>query len=327
MQRGHVARTALTTVVMTAVMVVALGLDAGSASAQLAKGSIVQQGMRARFDVDSAIARATMLRRQNRRPEAAAVMKQALAVAPEREDVRALHALLQHDLHGGEALAAIDYRTWRTQRPDWREAAFVVRQNTTLGPFVARASQMERSALRDERLELELYPAFPRGYLALGGSVATDASLYARTTASAEIFGSLAERVEGSLGYRRMNFDSGVDLLGGSIGTYVGSFLLGTRVTHVLGDGGTGALFSARRFLTDDGQYVGVKLATGSVPVLLRTPTDFEVRFTQSVAAEARVVMRGLVVLTAEAELGRDGLSGGGSSEYQAVRVGVGLRY
>jgi YaiO family outer membrane protein len=273
------------------------------------------------------MARATTLRRQNRRPEAAAVMRQARAMAPDRADVRELSELLEHDIHGGDVLVGIDYRSWRRQLPDWREGSLDARQNTVLGPLVARGSHVERGALRDDRFELEAYPAFPNGYLALGAGVSTQHTVYARTTASAELFGMLTDRVEGSLGYRRMNFDSGIDLLGGSVSAYAGQFLLGTRVTQVLGDGATSVQLSARRFLSDDGQYVGAKIATGSVPVSLRTPTDFEVRFSQSASAEARFVVRGLVLLSAEGELGREGLSGGQSSEYSVIRMGIGFRY
>jgi YaiO family outer membrane protein len=320
-------------------MVVSLAtlcLSAASASAQDAVQQGVQQAMRhgainapmaARFDVDSAMARATMLRRQNRRPAAAAVMKQAVAAAPERADARALYDLLQHELHGGEALVGIDYKSWRTQLPEWREGGAALRQNTPLGPAIARASYVERGALQDRRVQLEAYPAFPTGYLALSGSVASGATLFAHTTASAELFKSITPRLEGSFGYRRMNFTSAVDLLTGSAGTYVGNALLGARVTHIVNDGGTSVSLSARQFLTDDGQYLGVKLTTGSLPIAITTPTDFEVRFSQSIGAEARVVVRGLLVLTADGELGREGLSGGSSSEYSAVRVGVGVRY
>ena len=280
-----------------------------------------------RYDVDSAMARALTLRRQNRRPEAAAVMKQARLMAPDRADVRELSDLIEHDIHGGDVLAGIDYRTWRHQLPDWREGSLDARQNTVLGPLVARASHVERGALSDERFELEAYPAFPNGYLALGAGVASHPTVYGRTTASAELFGMLTDRVEGSIGYRRMNFDSGIDLLGGSVSAYAGQFLFGTRVTQVLGDGGTSVQLSARRFLGDDGQYVGAKIATGSVPVALRTPTDFEVRFSQSASLESRFVVNHLVLLSAEGELGREGLSGGQASEYSVIRVGIGLRY
>jgi hypothetical protein len=40
-----------------------------------------------------------------------------------------------------------------------------------------------------------------------------------------------------------------------------------------------------------------------------------------------RVFVKGLLVVSADGELGRDGLAVGGSSEYSAVRVGLGVRY
>jgi len=64
-----------------------------------------------------------------------------------------------------------------------------------------------------------------------------------------------------------------------------------------------------------------------NVPVVLLTPTDFAVRFSQSVGAEMRVFVKDLIVLSADTELGRDGLATGGSSEYVAARVGIGVRY
>ena len=280
-----------------------------------------------RYDVDSAMARATLLRRQNRKAEAERVMARAVEMAPERADARALRDLLHHEVSGGEALVGIDYKSWRRQLPEWREAALTARNNTELGPTIVRLKRVERGPLSDGRLEMELYPAFPHGYLVLAGGASTSSTVYAKTTASAELFGSLTDHLEASVGYRRMNFDTGVDMLGGSVGAYAGQFLLGSRVSHVLHDAGTSVILSARRFFGDGGAYLGAKLATGSVPVELRTPTDFTVRFSQSVSAESRFVVRRLLVLSLEGELGRDGLSGGGSSEYSGVRVGVGLKY
>jgi YaiO family outer membrane protein len=312
-------------VALAAVCVLAPSRAAAQSTVELQS---LRHGAPPRFDVDSAIARASALRRQNRRAAAAEVMRQAVAADPNRSDARALYSQLQQELHGGEAVAAVLYKSWRTQLPEWREGAVALRQNTSFGAAVVRGSHLERAALSDDKVEVEAYPAFPHGYLALGGGVATHATLYAHTSASAELYASPSERVEGSVGYRRMNFTNvGVDMLGGSLGTYVGNNLLGARVTHVTNDGGTSVLLSARRFLSDDGQYLGLRFATGTVPVELRTPTDFAVRFSQSVGADVRVFIRGLVVLSADGELGRDGLAVGGSSEYSAVRVGLGVRY
>ena len=116
-------------------------------------------------------------------------------------------------------------------------------------------------------------------------------------------------------------------MVGGSLGAYVGNNLLGARVTHVTNDGGSSVLLSARHFIGDEGQFVGVRFGTGDVPVEFLTPTDFAVRFSQSVGAEMRVFVKGLIVLSADTELGRDGLAAGGSSEYVAARVGLGVRY
>ena len=124
-----------------------------------------------------------------------------------------------------------------------------------------------------------------------------------------------------------MNFATGVDMVGGSLGAYAGQFLIGSRVTHVLRDGGSSVTFSARRFIGDRGRVRRREAGDGSVPVDLRTPTDFTVRFNQAVSAEARVVVGGLLVLSAEGEAGRDGLSAGGASEYKAARLGIGVRY
>lgn len=304
------------------VALIAGGVAATSASAQ----HLVQQGALVRYDVDSAMARATQLRRQNRKLEAERVMARAVAMAPARADARALHEQLRQEVRGGEAVIGVEYKRWRQQLPEWREAGVSARQNAALGPVIARLSVVDRGPLRDDRLTLEAYPSFSRGYLSLAGSIATEGTVYARTTASAEVFGSLTDRVEGSFGYRRMNFDTGVDMIGGSLGAYAGQFLLGSRVTHVLRDGGSSLVLSARRFLGEEGAYVGAKLATGSVPVELRTPTDFEVRFNQEASLEAKLYVRRLV-LAAEGGMGRDGLSAGGSSEYTTARVGIGIRY
>jgi YaiO family outer membrane protein len=281
----------------------------------------------AKVDVDSVLARASTLRRQNRRREAATVVQQALALAPDRADVRALDAQLRQELRGGEATVSFDEKSWRDRLPEWREWQGSLRANTAVGPFVARGSYVQRGTLRDDRLEVEAYPAFPNGYLALGVGAASDATLYARTTLSAEGYATLAGFVEASAGYRRMNFSSPVDILTGSLGAYLGNNLLSGRVTSVLRDGGTSLLLAGRHFVGDDGTYLGLRLGTGSVPVELFTPTDFEVRFSRSVAAEARAVVLRHFILSAEGELGREGLSGGGETNYTAARVGVGVRY
>jgi YaiO family outer membrane protein len=302
---------------------IATSLVAPSATAQ----HVTQQASLMSYDVDSAMARASVLRRQNRKLEAERVMARAVVMAPGRADARAMHDQLRQEVRGGETVIGIEYKQWREQLPEWREAGISARQNAALGPVIARLSVVDRGPLRDDRLTLEAYPAFSRGYLALAGAIATEGTVYAQSSASAELFASLTDRLEGSFGYRRMNFATGVDLIGGSLGVYAGQFLLGARGARVLNDGGSSLVLSARRFLGEQGAYLGAKVATGSVPVELRTPTDFEVRFSQEASLEAKLYVLRRLVLAAEAGLGRDGLSAGGSTEYSTMRVGIGIRY
>src|SRR5689334_16414865 len=145
------------------------GVATSHASAQSSvELQALRHGAPVRFDVDSAIARASTLRRQNRRAAAAEVMRQAVAADPNRRDARALYDQLRQELHGGEAVAAVLYKSWRTSLPEWREGAVAWRQNTPVGAAVVRGSHLERAGLNDDKVEVEAYPAFPHGYLALG---------------------------------------------------------------------------------------------------------------------------------------------------------------
>jgi len=168
------------------VALTALAITATSAPAQ----QVRQQSVRPAYDVDSAMARATLLRRQNRKAEAERVMAQAVAMAPGRTDARALHEQLRQEVRGGEAMAGVEVKTWREQLPEWREGMLSLRQNTGHGPVAARVSRVDRGPLSDDRLQVEAYPAFPHGYLALGAALATNATIYARTAASAEVYAS-----------------------------------------------------------------------------------------------------------------------------------------
>ena len=166
-----------------------------------------QQSVRPAYDVDSAMARATLLRRQNRKAEAERVMAQAVAMAPGRADARALHEQLRQETRGGEAMAAAEVKTWREQLPEWREAMVSLRKNTGHGPVAARVSRVDRGPLSDDRLQVEAYPAFPRGYFAFGAALATeriDLRAYHGVRRSVR---SVTDHIEGSVGYRRMNFD------------------------------------------------------------------------------------------------------------------------
>lgn len=303
--------------VLVATVVLASGIGVERAHAQ--NGSAP--------DVDSIVARANLLRRTNRKAHALEEIRLGATLAPQREDVTQLRRLLEHEVHGAELGAGMDYTKWDDGRDSWREPNLTLRQNTRRGPGIARASRLARFGVVDEKFELEVYPAFPGGYGAIAFG-ASDGELYPRTLVSAELYKMLLARLEGSLGYRRLNFPSHVDLTTASLGRYVSDYLLGARVHHATGGArGTATSLSARRYLADDGRYVGMHASAGSIREHLASVSDFDVRASQSVGAEAHFIVKSRWLITVSQSLGRDELRAGGMVTFHATQLQFGARF
>ena len=299
------------------VAVVVLGMTPGVAAAQVTGGA---------DEVDVILTRAWALRRDNRKSDALEEIARAVSIAPDRVDVRDLRQLLDWEVHGWEVMAAGDFVAWEDGRSAWKEAQLSLRKNTELGPVIVRGSHAMRAGLDDDKIEVEVYPAFRSGYAALGVSIASDVTLYPRSILSAELFKSLTSQIEASAGYRRFQVAGGLDLLTGSVGLYYGDFLLGARGYHVLHDG-TSGLFSARRYLSDDGQYVGALVAVGSMPAVVRSATDFDLQSSWWVGAETMLVFESRWVLRAQATVGREEWPPGEHTLFTSGSLGLGLRF
>lgn len=279
-------------------------------------------------DVDAIVARATMLRRLNRKAEALAGVRRAAVLAPERQDVAQLRAQLEQEVRGSEAMVGFDYQSWDDAREAWREPRLSFRKNTARGPVIARASRVERFGLSDEKLELELYPAFHGGYGALAAGVASNGDLYPRSTFSAEVFKTLPAQLEASVGFRRLNLVSRVNISTASLGSYIREYFLGARIHHVTGGAsGTAVSMSARRYLADDGEYIGAHASAGSVREGLRTASDFGVRRSRSLGLDAMLVVRRRWLVTMRQSFGRDQLASGASTPFLTLDVSLGARF
>lgn len=227
---------------------------------------------------------------------------------------------------GTEVSLAANLRDWSAPLPAWEEYQLALKQATRAGDLIGRFSRVARAGLTDERVEAEFYPRFRGGYAALAIALAPDATLYPSSVVSGELFRSIAERTEASLGYRRMDYSSAVDIVTASLGRYHRAYLFTLRATHILDDGTTGHL-SARRYFSDEGTYLGAHIATGSGPVLILSPSDFESRFSRSAGVEGRWIGRTGWVLGGQLVLAREGLSGGGESGVTNVVISVGRRF
>lgn len=278
-------------------------------------------------DVDSLIARVNLLRRTNQKARALTAIRYAATLAPNRADVAQLHAVLQHEVHGSEVAGGIEYQRWDDRRQRWLEPSLAVRRNTLRGPGIARVSRLARFGLVDQKIEVELYPAFSGGYGAIAFGV-SDGELYPRTLMSLELYRTLLSRLEGSVGYRRLNFSNPVDLTTASLGHYVSDYLLRARVHHATGGArGTAVSVSGRKYIGDEGGYVGANASGGSIREHPASISDFDVRSTRSMGAEAHFIVKSRWLITAGQMLGRDEQRVGGGVMLQTTQLQLGMRF
>jgi YaiO family outer membrane protein len=279
-------------------------------------------------DVDALVALATALRQLNRKTDALEVIGRAAALAPRRDDVLRLHRQLRQEVHGSDVLLIDNYEKWNDDRDPWREAQLAVRHNTETGPALVRFSHASRVGLRDDKLEAEAYPRLGAGYVALGAGYATNATLYARSTVTGEVFQAFPGGFEGSLGYRRLNFVNAVNVFTGSAGAYRGNFFFSTRLNHVAGGAsGTSLAVSGRRYLSDGVQYVGVQLSAGSTRDDIRTAADVAALSSRALAAEALFLVRERWLIPLRADVGREDAHSAKGIGRSSVSVGFGVRF
>jgi YaiO family outer membrane protein len=279
-------------------------------------------------DVDILIARATTLRRLNQKAKALTLMERAATLAPDRADVGVLRALLVQEVRGSEAALGAEYTDWDDGRAPWREPRVAFRQNTTRGPIVARLAHAQRFGVRDDRLDVELYPAFRDGYGSIGVAAGSTGKLYPRSALTGELFTSLPGQWEASAGYRRMNFADAVNIVTGSAGKYYREFLFSARLNHVTGGAsGTAASFVSRRYLGDDGQFVGALVNTGSIRESLQSTADLGATSSNSIGAEAMIIRQSRWVVTMRGLVGREESAAGATSAFRSINVSLGARF
>jgi YaiO family outer membrane protein len=209
-----------------------------------------------------------------------------------------------------------------------QEAQLSLRKNTASGPFIVRGASVRQFGVRDEKIDVEAYPAFRGGYLTLAGSRASSGRLYAQSMLSALLFKSLPGQFEASAGYRRLNFSSPVSIATASIGNYFRDYQFGVRVNRMAGaTHGLSTSASARQYLTDDGQYIGLIATVGSVRDQIRTAADLGDQSNKSVAAEAMFVLASRWIVSSRASIGLDELSRGPSAVASSLTLGFGVRF
>ncbi len=142
--------------------------------------------------------------------------------------------------------ADYSYQSFGGDIDAWQLAALTVGRRTADGSVFARVNYANRFGSSGEQLEVDAYPRLSKNmyaYLNLGYSAS---DIFPAWRSGAELFASLPEAWEASLGYRQLRFNgTPVTMITGAVGKYVGNYWFSLRPYVRPKDTGTSA--SAKR--------------------------------------------------------------------------------
>lgn len=140
---------------------------------------------------------------------------------------------------------------------------------------------------------------------------------------------SLGGGFEGSAGFRRLGFGSGVTIYVGSLSKFYGNWLFTGRAFATPGTAGTTRSFhgSLRRYFGGGGTYAGLRYGRGAWREELRTRNDFEVLDSDVVAAEAAVILRRRLELSVSGSYSREDRVERLDVRQYSLSTGLGVRF
>ncbi len=221
-----------------------------------------------------------------RRGDAERLAGESLKLFPDNADLQALHnQFLSRD---EQSLVSIGtaYDSYENV-DDWQETFVEFKKGVRFGAVVGRAAHARRFGFDDDQFEIQFYPRIGRrGWASLSLAYAPDSVLYPETRLNAEIYHSLGRGFEASAGVSRLDFVEGgaTNVYTGSLGKYIGNWLLGGRVYVAGGDNASQAFM--RRFFGEHGQYVELRLGKGTTRDEIRSATDIEALDVREIAVE-----------------------------------------
>jgi YaiO family outer membrane protein len=192
-------------------------------------------------------------------------------------------------------------RPWHTQlthtvdwfdddREAWKETAATLGRRTPIGTVMTRVSYSERFGLSDTQIEIEAYPRIRPGtysYVNIGAS--TDQRLYPQNRVGLELYQSLGNGFETSVGWRRLHFDGTTNIYVGTLTKYAGQWMITGRAFYVPNDlqDSTSYYGSVRRYFGADGtSFWGASYGHGFSREEIRNASDLFFADSDTVRAE-----------------------------------------
>jgi YaiO family outer membrane protein len=291
---------------------------------------LTRRGLRQRpGDPAYLLARARALIALKRPADARDALERLLAIDPRNTQGHTLKKDLQTSLRLWQARADTSYDAF-SDRVAWRESQLSLGRATPIGSILVRGSRADRFGLTDNQVEVEMYPRLrPGTYAYVAGAYAPEARLYPRYRYAADLYQSLGAGFEGSAGFRRLGFGSGVNIYTGSLSKYYGNWLFTGRafVTPNAAGGSRSLHGSARRYFGGGGTYVGFRYGRGAWREEPRTLNDFEVLDSDTAAADASIVLGGRLVVNLTGGYSRENRVGRPALRGYSVSTGLGVRF
>jgi YaiO family outer membrane protein len=228
----------------------------------------------------------------NRLPQARADLDHVERVDPGNKDAASLRRRVE--LAGrvwaiGSTYTFDGFSGGAYQHDPWSEGILEIKRQTPLGSIVARTYAASRGSSSGGLFELEAFPTIRKGTYADVGAAITPSYLpYPHYRFQIDVYQTLPLAFEASLGYRRLAFDSGVDMAVVTVSKYLGDWLLTLRSFVVPNYGTSVSVFgSVRRYLFDSTAYVGLRYGYGLSKDDLHSVNDLALYNSNSGAAEA----------------------------------------
>ncbi len=217
-------------------------------------------------------------------------------IDPANADVTKLTARLEEAARLWAIGASYTFDAFSDGRSPWHEATLSGKRATPWGSVIVRGYEAWRFDTTDTQLELETYPKIREGtYANVALAFSPVAELYPTYRLQADLYQSLPYSFEASLGYRHLQFGSGVNIAVISVSKYLGDWFFTVRSFITPGAAGASVSVagSARRYLLDSTAYVGLRYGYGISKEEVRSVNDTALLGANTVGAEASIILAG----------------------------------
>ena len=281
-------------------------------------------------DTAMLLARAKALSALERPTEARDTLDRLLIIDPRDDAARQMRRGVRESLRLWRVSFGASHDEFSDRRVAWRESQVSLGRSTPIGTVSLRATRAQRFGYQDNQFEFEMYPRIrPGTYGYVAGAYSPDAVLFPAYRYAVDLNQSLGGGFEGSAGFRKLGFGTGVNIYTGSLSKYYGAWLFTGRTFITPKAAGTSRSYhgSFRRYFGESGAFAGLRYGRGGWREEVRNIDDFEVLASDVVAGEAAVVLRRRLELTVSGSYSREDRVERLDLRQYSLSTGLGFRF